>query len=98
MKDMQEDTYPKKTKISVAGQFAAVKDRSETYRWTLKLNREDYGEDKYWVKNIFSRMRFEISRLRLRFLVVCDLPMTTSLVKTEMKREYHNLLPAVCAH
>jgi hypothetical protein len=37
-------TYPKKKKKSVAGQFAAVKCRSETYRWTQKLrNREDYG-------------------------------------------------------
>jgi hypothetical protein len=47
MQDMQEDPYPKKTKISVAGQFAAVKYRSETYRWTLKLNRGNYGVDKY---------------------------------------------------
>ena len=38
----------KKKKKIVAGQFAAVKDRSETYCWTLKLNREDYGVDKYW--------------------------------------------------
>ncbi len=29
------------------GQFA-VKYRSETYCWTKKLNREDYGVDKYW--------------------------------------------------
>ena len=35
-------------KKSVAGQFA-VKYRSETYCWTQKLNREDYGVDKYWV-------------------------------------------------
>ena len=34
---------------SVAGQFASVKYRSETYCWTQKLNREDYGVDKYWV-------------------------------------------------
>ena len=34
-------------KKSVAGQFA-VKYRSETYSWTQKLNREDYGVDKYW--------------------------------------------------
>jgi hypothetical protein len=33
----------KKKKKSVAGQFAAVKYRSETYCWTQKLNREDYG-------------------------------------------------------
>jgi hypothetical protein len=34
-------------KKSVAGQFAAVKYRSETHCWTEKLNREDYGLDKY---------------------------------------------------
>ncbi len=39
-----------KKKKSVAGQFAAVKYKSETYCWTKKLNREDYGVDKYWVK------------------------------------------------
>ena len=39
----------KKRIKSVAGQFAAVKYRSETYCWTQKLNREDYGVDKYWV-------------------------------------------------
>eukprot|EP00001_Collodictyon_triciliatum_P036382 06562_1 len=33
----------KKKQKSVAGQFAAVKYRSETYCWTQKLNREDYG-------------------------------------------------------
>jgi hypothetical protein len=44
--------YPKKKK-SVAGQFAAVKYRSETYRCTEKLNREDYGVDKYWVIPLF---------------------------------------------
>ena len=49
MQDMQEGAYPKKKKKSVAGQFAAVKYRSETYCWTQKLNREDYGVDKYWV-------------------------------------------------
>jgi hypothetical protein len=32
---------------SVAVQLA-VKYRSETYCWTPKLNREDYGVDKYW--------------------------------------------------
>jgi hypothetical protein len=47
--DMQEGTYPKKKKQSVAGSFAAVKYRSETYCWTQKLNREDYEVDKYWV-------------------------------------------------
>ncbi len=36
----------KKQKKSVAGQFAAVKYRSETYCWTEKLNRQDYGVDK----------------------------------------------------
>jgi hypothetical protein len=58
--------YPKQKK-SVAGQFAAVKYRSETYCRTKKINREDYGVDKYWIF-FFSRLRFEISRLRLRFL------------------------------
>ena len=47
MQDMQEGAYPKKKKKSVAGQFAAVKYRSETYCWTQKLNREDYGAHKY---------------------------------------------------
>jgi hypothetical protein len=41
--------YPKKKK-SVADQFAAVKYRSETHCWTQKLNREDYGVCKYWVR------------------------------------------------
>ncbi len=36
----------KKTK-SAAGQFA-VKYKSETYCWTKKRNKEDYGVDKYW--------------------------------------------------
>jgi hypothetical protein len=36
-----------KTK-SAAGQFA-VKYKSETHCWTQKLNKEDYGFDKYWV-------------------------------------------------
>ena len=45
---MQEGAYAKKKK-SVAVQFAAVKYRSETYRWTQNLNRKDYGADKYWV-------------------------------------------------
>jgi hypothetical protein len=39
--------YPKTKKKSSAGQFA-VKYRPETYSWTQKLNREDYGVDKYW--------------------------------------------------
>jgi hypothetical protein len=51
--DMQEVTYPKKKKKSVAGQFAAVKYRLETYCWTQKLNREGYGVDKYWVLFFF---------------------------------------------
>jgi hypothetical protein len=50
------------------GRFSAVKYRSETYYLTQKLNREDYGVDKYWVKKKFSRLRFEINRPRLRFL------------------------------
>jgi hypothetical protein len=46
---MKDGAYPQKNKNkSVAGQFA-VKYRSETYCWTPKLNREDYGVDKYWV-------------------------------------------------
>ena len=43
MQDMQEGAYPEEKKKSVAGQFAAVNYRSETYCWTKKLNREDYG-------------------------------------------------------
>ena len=35
MQDMQEGAYPEKMK-RVAGQFAAVKYRSETYSWTRK--------------------------------------------------------------
>ncbi len=58
----------KKKKKSVAGQFAAVEYRSETYSWTQKLNSEDYGVDKYWVFFCFCRHGFEISRLRLQFL------------------------------
>ena len=50
MQDMQEGAYPKKKQKSVAGQFVAVKYRSETYCWTQKLNKEDYGVDKYWVR------------------------------------------------
>jgi hypothetical protein len=51
--------YPKKKKKkSVAGQFAAVTYRSETYCWTQKLNRKDYGVDKYWLRFAFSRLRF----------------------------------------
>jgi hypothetical protein len=46
---MQEGSYPKEKKQSLAGQFATIKDRSETYCWTQKLNREDYGVEKYWV-------------------------------------------------
>ena len=36
-------------KKSGAGQFAAIKYKSEAYCWTQKLNREDYGVDKSWV-------------------------------------------------
>ncbi len=36
-------------KKSVAGQFAAVKYKSETYCCTKNLNRDDDGVDKYWV-------------------------------------------------
>jgi hypothetical protein len=46
MQDMQEGSYPKKKKKSVADQFV-VKYSSETYWWTQKLNREDYGVDKW---------------------------------------------------
>ena len=35
-------------KKSVADEFA-VKYKSETYCWTKKLDKEDYGVDKYWV-------------------------------------------------
>ena len=48
MQDMQEGAYPKNKK-SAAGQFVAVKYKSEKYCWAQKLNREDYGVDKYWV-------------------------------------------------
>ena len=34
--------------ILVTGQFA-FKYKSETYYWTQKLNKEDYGVDKYHV-------------------------------------------------
>ena len=44
-------------KKSVAGQFV-VKYMSETYYWTQKLNKEDYGVDKYWVICFFSRYFF----------------------------------------
>ena len=42
--------YPIKNKKSVAGQFAAVKYKSEKYCWTQNLNREasDYGVAKYF--------------------------------------------------
>ncbi len=33
-------------KESVAGQFAALKHKSEMYCWTKNLNMEDYGVDK----------------------------------------------------
>jgi hypothetical protein len=47
MQDVQEGAYPKK-KVSVPGQFAAVKYRSEMYCWTQKLNWKITGY-KYWV-------------------------------------------------
>ncbi len=47
--NIQERAYPTKKKKSVAVQFFTVKYRSETYEWIQKLNREDYGVDKYWV-------------------------------------------------
>ena len=44
MQDMQEGAYPKNKQNRVVGQFAAVTEyTSETYCWTQKLNREDYG-------------------------------------------------------
>ena len=48
---MQDGGYPQKKKKSVAGQFARpiLSIGLETYCWTQKLNREDYGVDKYWV-------------------------------------------------
>jgi hypothetical protein len=52
--DMQEVLILKKKK-SVADQFAAFKYRSERYCWTQKLNREDYGVDKYFF--FFRRLR-----------------------------------------
>jgi hypothetical protein len=48
MQDMQEGCLSCRKKKSVAGQFA-VKYKSETHRWTKKLNRKDYGVDQYWV-------------------------------------------------
>ena len=48
VQDMQEGAYPEENKKSVADQFAVVKYRSGTYCWTKKMNREDYGVDKYW--------------------------------------------------
>ena len=47
----------KKKKKSVDDQFTSVKYRSETYYWTQKLNREDYGVDKYW-EFFFIQLRF----------------------------------------
>ncbi len=38
-------------KKSVTGQFA-VKCKSETYCWTQKLNRKDYGVDKDFKKKV----------------------------------------------
>ncbi len=42
-----EEKSVKKKKI-VVDQFA-LKYKSETYYWTRKLNRDDYGVDKYFV-------------------------------------------------
>jgi hypothetical protein len=47
MQEMQEGVYPEEKKKSVDVQFATVKYRSETYSCTQKLNREDYGVDRY---------------------------------------------------
>jgi hypothetical protein len=55
MQDMQEGVYP-----SFASQSVAVKYRSEPYCWTQKLNREDYGVDRYWSFFFFSLLRFEM--------------------------------------
>jgi len=65
MQDMQEGAYPQEKKKSVAGQFAAVKHRSETYCWTTKINRGDYGVacDKYWVLHavvIYNKFRLQL--------------------------------------
>ena len=46
---MQEGPYPDEKKKSVIDQFDTVKYKSETYCWTKKLNREDYGLDMYQV-------------------------------------------------
>ena len=40
----------KRRRVLLATEFAEVKYRSETYCWTQKLNREDYGVGKYWVR------------------------------------------------
>ena len=48
MQNMQEGVHPEEKKKSVADQIDTVKYRSETYNWTQKLNRQDYGVDKYW--------------------------------------------------
>ncbi len=47
MQDIQEGAYLKKKNKGVSGKFATVKYKSETYWWTQKPNREDYGVDKY---------------------------------------------------
>ena len=76
-----------------------VKYRSETYFWTQKLNREDYGVDKYWVILFcVSLLWFEIRRLRLRFWAGWDWPkMATILfefyVKTILTVIWHVITP-----
>ena len=60
VQDIQEGAYPEEKKKSVAGQFAAVKYRPETYGRTQKLNREDYGVDKYWYF-FFSRLDLKLA-------------------------------------
>ncbi len=89
--NMQEGTYQRKKKKSVTDQFPGVKYRSEAYCWTKKVNRDSSwnrftnlqgrlrGRQVLGNSFFFSRLRFEISRMRLRFWAGWDLPMTTSL-------------------
>ncbi len=55
---------------SVAGQLAA-KYKSETYSWTKKLNKEDYGVqvDEYWVLLAFEK-QYTLIRIRVLSAVV----------------------------
>ncbi len=48
----------KKRRRVLLASLPQVKYKSETYCWTQKLNREDYGVDKYWGLCFFSRLRF----------------------------------------